>query len=354
MNPGTKIEIIDAETLSSTPIPKGRHVVEGLLPQGISLLCGPAKIGKSWMVLRLALQVAQGLPLWDMKTEKGDVLYLCLEDTYARMQDRLFQLSKEPPDNLRFAFFSHQIGVGLEQDIRDSLKTYPDTKLIIIDTLQKVRNSAGPVNAGMYARDYDDISALKAVADRHGIAILLVHHPRKMDDKSDPFNNISGTNGIAGAMDTNLMLRRDDRASNMASLIATGRDIEYQELRLRFDSGKWELEERKTAEQKRLERIPTFLFELVNFIQERGSWQGTATELMAALAEKEVSANAATKYIAHFYDEVLRPAHVIYRTKRTASERLILLTSDDSCDGHDGERSIETAPSQPSLPSQNN
>lgn len=169
--------------------------------------------------------------------------------------------------------------------------------------------------------------------------------------KSDPFNNISGTNGIAGAMDTNLMLRRDDRASNMASLIATGRDIEYQELRLRFDSGKWELEERKTAEQKRLERIPTFLFELVNFIQERGSWQGTATELMAVLAEKEVSANAATKYIAHFYDEVLRPAHIIYRTKRTAAERLILLKSDDSCDGYDGERSTETAPSQPSLPS---
>jgi len=347
MNTG-KIEIIDAETLSSTPIPKGRDIVEGLLPQGISLLCGPAKIGKSWMVLWLALQVSQGLPLWDMKTHQTDVLYFCLEDTYARMQDRLFQLSKDPPSNLRFAFFSHQIGVGLEQDIRDSLTEYPQTKLIIIDTLQKVRSSDGPVNAGMYAKDYDDISALKDIADERGLAILLVHHPRKLDDKSDPFNNISGTNGIAGAMDTNLMLRRDDRASNVASPIATGRDIEYQELRLRFDSGKWELEERKTAEQKRLERIPTFLFEVVNYIQERDSWQGTATELVALLVEKEISANAVTKYLAHFNDEVLRPAHIIYRTKRTAAERLILLKNDDRCDSNDGDPSTETAPSQPS------
>lgn len=178
-------------------------------------------------MLWLGLQVAQGLSVWDIPTEKGDVLYLCLEDTLIRVQSRLYHR------NLRFAVMSSQIGRGLETEIKNYLAEFPQTKLIIIDTLQKVRNGkSGTGKNGMYGYDYDDISALKRIADEYNIAVLLVHHLRKLEDSEDPFNQISGSTGITGAVDTAFLLKRDTATSDMATLIAKGRDIEMQQLTL--------------------------------------------------------------------------------------------------------------------------
>lgn len=184
-----KLKTIDADTLLSTPMRKTLFVVDGLIQQGLSVLSGSSKIGKSWLMLWLGVQVARGQPVWEFGTHKSDVLYLCLEDTYARIQSRLYQIADEAPPELRIATTSFQIGNGLEQQIEQYLSDFPKTKLVIIDTFQKVRDSKSTGGkSGMYAGDYDDVSALKNISDKYGIAVVVVHHVRKLNSSRQKQN----------------------------------------------------------------------------------------------------------------------------------------------------------------------
>lgn len=200
--------------------------------------------------------MAQENSVWGLPTLQCDVLYLSLEDTQRRIKDRLYNLTDSAPDNLYFAVTSGLIGGGLEEQITDFLTEHPATKLVIIDTLQKVRDSKGSAGkAGMYGNDYDDISSIMRIADGFNIAILLVHHLRKLQDSDDPFNDVSGSTGIIGAADTNFILRRK-RSGNAATLLVSGRDVEYQELTLQFNDLVWELAERDDAKLERVRNIP--------------------------------------------------------------------------------------------------
>ena len=337
-----KLKTIDADTLLSTPMDKTLFVVDGLIPQGLSVLSGSSKIGKSWFMLWLSLQVARGQPVWEFETHKSDVLYLCLEDTYARIQNRLYKITDEAPSELRIATTSFQIGNGLEQQIEQYLSDFPNTKLVIIDTFQKVRDSKSTGGkSGMYAGDYDDVSALKNISDKYGIAVVVVHHVRKLKDVSDTFNEVSGSTGITGAADTNFVLKRS-RVNETGTLLATGRDIEYQELTLKFNSNRhlWELVERKNMEDIRREEIPMFILRLVDFMSEIKEWQGTATELITQMNEAEITPNVVTKMLARFSAEVLQPHAVEYKTKRTGTSRLIHLKKCDGNDGNDNTNAI--------------
>jgi len=209
---------------------------------------------------------------------EGDVLYLCLEDTFCRIQDRLFRLTDEASGRLHFAVASCKLSDGLIVQLEDYLKDYPDSRLIVIDTLQKVR-TASKDNA--YASDYGDISLIKDFADRHSLAVIVVHHIRKQND-SDVFNKVSGTTGLTGSADATFVLEKEKRASDTAKLYVTGRDTPYQEYTLRFRDCRWELVERKTQEQLAKETIPDVLFRLVDFMRDKEEWIGTATELLAA------------------------------------------------------------------------
>ena len=176
-----KLVTVDAETLLSTPMSKTMFIVDGLIPQGVNVLSGAAKIGKSWLMLWLGLQVSQGLHVWGIPTMHCDVLYLCLEDTLRRIKDRLFDLTDDSTRSFHLAVTCGLIGNGLEEEIINFLEDFPKTKLVIIDTLQKVRDSKGSAGkAGMYGNDYDDISSIKKIADEHDISIILVHHLRKL------------------------------------------------------------------------------------------------------------------------------------------------------------------------------
>ena len=335
-----KLKTVDAETLQATPMNKTVFIVQDLIPQGVNVLSGASKIGKSWLMLWLGIQVAQGKPIWDLPTMQCDVLYLCLEDTMRRIKDRLYQLTDDAPDNLRFAVACGLIGSGLEEQITGFLKEYPGTRLVIIDTLQKVRDSKGSAGKnGMYANDYDDISSIKRIADEYGIAVLLVHHLRKLQDASDPFNEVTGSTGIIGAADTNFVLKRR-RSNTDAVLFVSGRDVEYQEMTLRFRDLVWELVERKDSEEIHKAEIPAFIFQIVRFMQEQTQWTGTATQLLTAMSEKEVTPNMVTKYLGQFAGEVLEPEGILYKTKRTGPSRLIRLTRHDSNDANDGVSAI--------------
>ena len=222
---------IDGETLMSQPLTPLNFVVDTLLSQGLHILAGSPKVGKSWLALWRAVMVAKGDPVWGMGVKQGTTLYLCLEDSTLRIQNRLFEITEDAPANVHFSTNSDTLGKGLEEQLCAFLSEHPDTVLVIIDTLQMIRG-AGYDNT--YANDYRDLSALKRIADAHGIAILLIHHLRKMND-DDPMNMISGTTGLSGATDSNFVLRKSRRRENTATLYCTGRDIPYRELALEFD-----------------------------------------------------------------------------------------------------------------------
>lgn len=257
-------------------------------------------------------------------------------------KSRLYKITDEAPAELRIATTSFQIGNGLEQQIEQYLTDFPQTKLVIIDTFQKVRDSKSTGGkSGMYAGDYDDVSALKNISDKYGIAVVVVHHVRKLKDATDPFNEVSGSTGITGAADTNFVLKRS-RSDESGTLLATGRDIEYQELTLKFDNRThlWELVERKDMEDIRREEIPKFVFRLVDFVSDVKEWQGTATELVTQMNETEVTPNVVTKMLARFSAEVFMPQGIEYKTKRTGTSRLIYLKKRDGNDGDDNKSTV--------------
>ena len=305
-----KLVTVDAETLLSTPMSKTMFIVDGLIPQGVNVLSGAAKIGKSWLMLWLGLQVSQGLPVWGIPTMHCDVLYLCLEDTQRRIKDRLFDLTNDPPRSFHLSVTCGLIGNGLEEEIINFLEDFPKTKLVIIDTLQKVRDSKGSAGkTGMYGNDYDDISSIKRIADEHDISIILVHHLRKLKDGDDPFNEVSGSTGITGAADTNYVLKRK-RSSRDATLLACGRDVEYQELTLRFQDLKWELVEHKNTEEIRKAEIPQFLFRVAEFMKSRTEWVGT----LCGITE-----TAVIRILLHGYEPKEKPDARFYEAMRQLS-----------------------------------
>ena len=192
-----KIQLIDAETLYYKPLEHPKMLIDGVLSDGLAIMAGDSKIGKSWMVLWMCLQISKGEPVWGLPTRKTDVVYLALEDREWRVQQRMQDLTDTPPDNLHFGFSCGQLGAELESQIEDVLKDYPSTGLLFIDTLQMVRdNVSAKVNA--YAQDYKDLSSLKKIADNHGICIFVVHHTRKERDGGNIFNDMTGSNGRGG------------------------------------------------------------------------------------------------------------------------------------------------------------
>ena len=226
-----KLETMTAEQLQSAPYSPVPFLVDELLPEGLHILAGAPKIGKSWLALWLCLCVSQGQPLWNFAVTQGEVLYLSLEDSYRRIQSRLFDLTEDAPPTLHFAILADTLKHGLEQQIEQFLTEHPDTKLVVIDTLQRVRGTGSDSN--LYANDYQDIGLLKRLADRRQIAILLIHHLRKLHD-DDPMNMISGSTGLSGAADSTFVLQKHSRLANIASLHCIGRDIPDRTLKLEF------------------------------------------------------------------------------------------------------------------------
>ena len=313
-----RLQTIDADTLQSTAYEPVSFVVDDLLPQGLHLLAGAPKIGKSWLALWLCLCAAQGKPLWTFATRPCEVLYLCLEDSFQRIQSRLFDLTEDAPPTLHFAVMSQQLHNGLVEQIEQFLKEHPQTRLIVIDTLQRIRTAGNDANP--YASDYRDIGVLKALADKHRIAILLVHHLRKMND-DDPMNMISGTTGISGATDTTLVLKKGKRRGSAATLYCTGRDIEYQELVLEFDQDAhvWKL----VSSGESTEEQDKILASLSAFLAERREFTGTATELAEALepyCREKMRPNVLMKYLLRRQEELSRMG-IALQNRRTRDRR---------------------------------
>lgn len=225
---------IEAMTFKTPPF-----VVDGVLAPGLTTLSGAPKIGKSYLALCVAYAVATGGPaLGSLATKPGDVMYLALEDRPKRIQDRMRAMGMRAPATLHFAF-AKEVGVGADAiaKVKRWCEDHPNAKLIVIDTLQKFRGPSADVRRNAYEHDVATLSAIKDVADQHGVAIVLVHHLRK-GDAADVFERVSGSTGITGTADTNIVIERE-RNQQDAVLSITGRDVEEANWAVRFTAGWW-------------------------------------------------------------------------------------------------------------------
>ena len=271
---------------------KSPPLIEGLLYSGTYLFVGAPKVGKSFFMLQLAYHINTGTPLWEYPVRKGTVLYLALEDNYHRLQERLYRMfGTDCAPDLHFSVSAHQLGKGLNEQLQGFISEHSDTSLVIIDTLQKVREIGG--ESYSYGSDYDIIAQLKQFADSHKICLLLIHHTRKQK-ADDTFDMISGTNGLLGAADGAFLLYKQKRTSNKAVLEISGRDQQDQRInlvrneeRLTWDFESTEMELWKEPPDPLLEKI-------ADFLGEKDEWQGTATELVELLGT-DIQPNVLTR-----------------------------------------------------------
>ena len=299
-------------------------IIGGLLYGGAYILAGAPKIGKSFLVAQIAYHVSTGKKLWEFDVHQGTVLYLALEDDYQRIQSRMFMMyGVEDSEKLHFATVANKIGNGLDEQLEFFMREHPDTKLVIIDTMQKIREVGG--EAYSYASDYEIIGKLKQFADKHSICVLTVHHTRKQP-AGDTFEMISGTTGLLGCADGSLLMQKKKRTALEATIDVVGRDQQDQILYLSKDPNTqiWNLDRTET-ELHREPPDPTLEAAARLVTSEQPEWTGSPSELAEAL-NTGMAANALTKYLNIKCGRLKDEYGISYENKAKHSGRRVTLT----------------------------
>jgi len=282
MNESKKtFDTINAALLMEQEFEPLRFSIDTILPHGLFILAGSGKIGKSWLALDMCAAVSSGGKLWEFPAEQGEVLYLALEDNHARLQGRLVKTETENTDVKRLHLATAALGIssGLLEQTHNFLTEYPDTKMIIVDTLERIRDTEQ--DKSMYSCDYRDMTALREIINRHRLTLLLIHHTRKMYDP-DPLNTLSGSTGLIGSVDGVFVLEKDKRTSNKAKLTIANRDTEGFCFKLEFDPDKckWLFMGNETDTP---ETDEPFCLMIADLMKDRDAWRGSPTELSDTL-----------------------------------------------------------------------
>lgn len=314
----TMTELYDTVYESKPP------VIDGLIQSGTYIFAGAPKVGKSFLMAQLAYHVATGKPLWGYEVQQGTVLYLALEDGHERLQKRMYRMfGVEDVSKLHFAISAKQLGNGLDAQLEKFVREHPDTRLIIIDTLQKVRELSG--EAYSYRDDYQIIGQLKQLADRLQLCMLVAHHTRK-SPANDEFDRISGTTGIYGCADGAFVLSKERRTDNTATLSISGRDQPDQCIHLVRDEEtlQWNFDHADTVLYKEL---PDPLLERVAALvkEEKQTWQGSATELITEL-ELDLKPNSLAMRLNVRAAKLKNDYGIRYENVRTHAGRSITVT----------------------------
>lgn len=199
---------ITAGELMDMPLQPSREVGDGFLPTGTYILAGTPKIGKSFLMTQLCWCVSEGERFLEYDTKQATVLYLALEDTDYRLQQRLGKMFGVdwPGKDMHLVFKEDRQGWSLVRALQKFVSDHPETRLIVIDTLMRARTHDNSIYS--YATDYQDVLPFKEFADKCNLSLILVHHTRKNTESANPFDQISGTNGLMGAADGAFILRR--------------------------------------------------------------------------------------------------------------------------------------------------
>jgi hypothetical protein len=234
--------VIDTNTIMATVYAPIQWVVPDYLPEGLSVLAGRQKLGKTWLALDMAIAVATGgVAMGSICCEVGDVLYIDLENGHRRIQGRinmLFSGECNRPNLSRLGWVNDapDLNKGFVDALEDWRSSVAEPRLVVIDVLQRIK-PAGKMGQTSYESDYDAMSALQRWAMERRVGVLCLHHTRK-GGADDPLEALSGSNGLSACADTTLLLDRD---GNGTTLYVRGRDVEERESALTFASGFWVL-----------------------------------------------------------------------------------------------------------------
>ena len=320
---GTRLSTMTMDELYDTAFETRPPLIDGFLYPGTYLFAGAPKYGKSFLSLQIAYHVSTGKPLWDLETSQGTVLYLALEDTFQRLQKRSYRMfGTESTPDLHFAVLANKAGAGLNDQLQSFIDEHPKTRLIIIDTLQRIR--ADNLEKSTYAADYDVVVQLKEFVDRNRLCLLLVHHTRKQKAK-DIYEEISGTQGLFGAADGAILFYKESRISDYAQVNVTGRDQPDQIIDIVRDDDTltWSFVVVETDLWQ--EPSEPILEALSAWLHEYGrEWTGTATEL-AALLDTDLKPNKLSTKLNVHADKLLKEYGIAYRNTRTHDGRRITL-----------------------------
>lgn len=335
-----KIEPIDCETLVDMHLPRNIFCVDGLIAQGVTILAGPPKIGKSWLVLDICMRVAKGEPLWEMETTQGKVLYLCLEDNYSRIQSRVNDITAEPSCELEVSIMAPTLSNGLIEQLENYCRENKNIRLIAIDTLQMVRDNNAELS---YGNDYSDIEKFKTLADEFGISIILVHHLRKQG-ASDPHAMISGTTGLTGAADSSLVFRKDEHKEGVNILYCRGRSIQERSLKLSFskENCRWEMISDSLNEPELI--LTDEMKTLIQFMQRHLTFRGGNTELVEMIKNEFCEFNTTPQKLKQQmikFRYLLEDYGVYFSSSRSNGKRMVEISY--SIADSDGSDALNTA-----------
>ena len=324
------LNAIESDELFDKQIAKRKYVVSDIMPEGLLLLFGEPKTGKSFLVLHLCCSVAKGEPFLGYPTDKGEVLYFCYEDDEERLQRRLHDLCDEGFPGVFFSEDVFKLDDGLLGVISDFKRVHPDLRLVVLDTLTYIRSDSGSGN--IYKKDYDELMPLQKFALENHVSILLVHHRNKKDEGG--YNSISGSNGIAGVCDDIYELIRPDRGKPDAKLVISGRDVCPVTIKMMQDeNGIWHTAEDVEHEEKHIDPVVVDVFLAVSWnALVSGKYEYAPTELSQLIKEyfdHDVYPAQITKKLTVNHED-LRSLGMSFVSKRTRETRLLIFTKEDN------------------------
>ena len=325
-----KLRTVSGDELMKKTVKPARFIVNGLLPRGLNIVAGKRKEGKSWLMLDLCFSVAEGEKFLDHDTEQGTVLYLDLEDPESRLIQRARGIRDVIPSKFHEATKAGRLGGGLTEQIEDFVKEHPDTNLVVIDTLQKIRKPKGDT----YAGDYAVISALKSLADRLDIAIVCIHHTRKMKAK-DTFDSVLGSTGLTAAADSIYVLERRADGKPFGRLSFISRDLPDGDLPVRFDHDTCRWYPIASSDMEReLLLADEAMSALVSFMKQELIYEGTATDLCERLG-LNIGANNLSSKLSKYKDS-LQKLGVDYTKEKRNNHKVFILNYNRKEPEYDG------------------
>ena len=332
--PAPALEVYQAADLYGKKLERTRMIVPRMVPAGLTVLAGAPKRGKSWLALALAVAVASGSMFLGQHCIRGDVLYLDLESRQYRVQDRLSKLIVGPaPSGLYVAHKAEPLGPRLYQQLEVWASSVHDPALIIIDTLGRVKNGAARRSENAYESDTRQYGGLQSWATEHKLAVVVVHHLRKVKDSDDWFDKINGSNGLVGAADAVLGLA-GARGEQVSKLMVSGRDIDGDyDMAIRFVNGRWLLEASNNEQYQEEQAFMSspLIQGVYALMAERYEWQGSVTQLVDDIVDATQlplnvgSQKEVTSELQRFQTMLFEREGILFGYRRQGQRRVMFL-----------------------------
>ena len=316
-----KLTAISAYDLQKKEFDEKYYAVQGMIPEGETVIAAPPKTGKSWLMLDMCLKVAEGKKFLGFDTKKSDTLYLALEDGDSFEQERLNIVldGQQAPKNFHFVFSNVMpMNEGFLLQLEELLKQFPDVKIVVIDTLQFIKYRQGKSESA-YETDYRTGRDLKEFAEKKNIAIVVVTHTTKMRYVDDDMANVSGTNGVTGAADAVIVLGKEKRTDLEAKMFITGRKVRQTMHDIKFNDEKcqWEYvgvtevtdkDQREQEERERFyqnSKIRDTVVQIARNLDKDGeAWKGRAGDLIEEAVKYGIGLRESNKEIGGFLNKM--------------------------------------------------